>query len=154
MTTFGICLTVLALAIWVGSIVFQSAVVAPSVFTALDSEHAGKFLRGLFPRFFKAGLVCGAVMLLGLALMYFGGAWSEDLTLFAAIVVAMSSLQAAAGAMVPAINAARDAGEAGRKRFGQLHGVNVLLTIAVLLLGIALIVVVATTALNALVSTA
>lgn len=141
----GITVT-LALAIWVGAIVFQSAVVAPSVFTTLGPDDAGVFLRGLFPRFFRTGLFCGLAMLAGTALMYGAGARDGRLIVLGAVTAVMVFLQFAAGRMVPAINAARDEGDAGRKRFGRLHGINVLLTIAVLLLGIGLLVALATAA--------
>ncbi len=139
MLEFGIVLTTLALAVWVGSIVFQTAVVAPSVFTTLDIDDAGRFLRGLFPRFFTAGAVCGVVMLLGLASIYGAGASDTRLLTFGLTTGLMLVLQIAAGRMVPAINAARDQGEAGKRRFGQLHGINVGLTVLVLLLGLFLL---------------
>ena len=34
-----------------GMILFQTAIVAPVVFTTLDAENASKFLRKIFPRF-------------------------------------------------------------------------------------------------------
>ncbi|MEM1440350.1 MAG: DUF4149 domain-containing protein [Pseudomonadota bacterium] len=139
----GITVT-LALAIWVGAIVFQSAVVAPSVFKTLEADSAGRFLRGLFPRFFQAGLFCGFAMLAGAAVLFFAGVRDGRLSTLAIVTAVMVALQFTAGRMVPAINAARDAGEDGRKRFGQLHGINVLLTIAVLLLGIGMLAALAT----------
>lgn len=143
MIDIGVVTVTLALAIWVGAIVFQSAVVAPSVFTTLDADDAGAFLRGLFPRFFRAGLVCGAGMLAGIGLIYGAGARDARVIALAVTTAIMIALQFSAGRMVPAINAARDEGEAGRRRFGRLHGINVLLTIAVLMLGLALLAAIA-----------
>lgn len=143
MIEIGVVTVQLALAVWVGAIVFQSAVVAPSVFTTLDAGDAGTFLRGLFPRFFVAGLVCGAGMLAGTGLIYAAGARDPRLVALAVITGVMIALQFSAGRMVPAINAARDAGEAGRRRFGRLHGINVLLTVAVLVLGVGLLAAIA-----------
>ena len=60
-----------AIAVWIGSIVFQSFVVAPTIFKRLPPESAGVVLRALFPRFFRLGLLCGLVAL-G-ALYVFGG---------------------------------------------------------------------------------
>ena len=40
-----------------GFMVLFLSVIAPSVFTALDEEYAGKLLRKLFPRMFIYGLV-------------------------------------------------------------------------------------------------
>ena len=135
MIDIGVVTMTLALAIWVGAIVFQSAVVASSVFTTLDADDAGAFLRRLFPRFFRAGIVCGAGMLVGIGVIYAAGVRDGRLVALAMTTAVMIALQFSAGRMVPAINAARDAGEAGRRRFGRLHGINVLLTIAALLVG-------------------
>lgn len=143
MIEIGVVIVTLALAVWVGAIVFQSAVVAPSVFSTLAADDAGTLLRGLFPRFFRAGLVCGAGMLLGIGLIFGAGARGGLIVPFAVTTALMIALQFSAGRMVPAINAARDAGEAGRRRFGRLHGINVLLTIAVLVLGIGLLAAIA-----------
>lgn len=122
----------LAAGTWVGAIVFHSAVVAPVTFRSLPADLAGRFLRTLFPKFFVFGLLCGGVML---AAALLGGVGNAVVILTAAMLI----LQAVALAMVPAINRARDAGEAGRAAFGRLHGINVLLTVAVMLLGIATI---------------
>lgn len=39
----------LALGLWLGSILFFSAVTAPTAFAALDRTHAGLFIRSVFP---------------------------------------------------------------------------------------------------------
>ena len=44
--------------------------------------------------------------------------------------------------MVPAINAARDAGEAGKACFDRLHRLSVLFTVVILLLGIGVVALV------------
>lgn len=130
-------LTLAAAGVWTGAILFHSAVVAPSTFRVLDSDTAGLFLRRLFPSFFRFGLVCGALMLAGLvAEAAFAASMRMDAL---AITIAMCVLQAICLAMVPAINAARDEGEAGKRRFGRLHLVNVLLTVSVLVMGLVVI---------------
>jgi hypothetical protein len=55
----------------------------------------------------------------------------------------MIILEAISLAMVPHINAARDAGEAGQATFERLHRTSVLLTVAILLLGISVLAIVA-----------
>lgn len=137
METLGNSLTIVAAGTWVGAILFHSAVVAPSTFKVLDVDNAGVFLRRLFPSFFRFGLACGALMLVGFLLS--AGRDLSLTNLSFALTIAMCVLQAACLAMVPAINAARDLGEAGRRRFGRLHGVNVLLTLAVLVTGVVVI---------------
>lgn len=135
----GTTLLLVAAGTWVGAIVFQSAVVAPTVFVDLDESAARAFLRRLFPRFFKLGLVCGVLMLAGLALVGFD---APNAALIAALTTVMLVLEAISLWMVPAINAARDAGEAGKTRFENLHRLSVLFTVLILLLGIGVIAVV------------
>ena len=48
------------LAVWVGSIVFFSAVVAPTLFRVLEREAAARLQRALFPRYYLLGMVCAA----------------------------------------------------------------------------------------------
>ena len=42
-----------------GMILFQTAIVAPVVFSTLDAENASKFLRKIFPRFFMVIFILG-----------------------------------------------------------------------------------------------
>ena len=130
----GTTLLTVATGIWIGAIVFQSAIVAPTVFVDLDESAARVFLRRLFPRFFKLGLVCGGLMLAGLALVGFD---ARNGLPIAALTVVMLVLEAASLWMVPAINAARDAGAAGKARFDRLHRLSVVFTVLILVLGIA-----------------
>jgi uncharacterized membrane protein len=51
---------VLVLAVWIGSIVFFSFVVAPSVFRTLDAEDAGKLIRKIFSHYYLVGIICAA----------------------------------------------------------------------------------------------
>ena len=64
----------------------------------------------------------------------------------------MLLLQIVSLKMVPLINAARDAGEAGASRFHKLHRLSVGLTVIVLLLGIIALGIVGTSAVTALVA--
>ena len=50
----------------IGSMVFFAAVIAPLVFRVLEPEPAGLFLRQVFPRFYRFGLIV-AVLAAGLA---------------------------------------------------------------------------------------
>ncbi|MEM1174219.1 MAG: DUF4149 domain-containing protein [Pseudomonadota bacterium] len=138
METIAITLFIIACGSWMGAILFHSAVVAPTTFTRLPAEHAGTFLRGLFPRFFVFGLICGGVMLaavVALAALQQGRDWLLTGTLIMVVLEAVSL------AMVPAINRARD--EERKQAFGRLHGINVLLTLAILAIGLTLLWVVA-----------
>ena len=98
------------------------------------------FLRGLFPRFYRLGLVCGGLMLAGLALLsirYGSDGWLSTLV---AVTLVMVLLEAGSLTLVPRINAARDAGAEGARRFDRLHRLSVSLTIVVLILGATLLV--------------
>lgn len=127
---------VLAAGIWIGAIVFQSAVVAPSVFEGLDEDQARRFLRTIFPKFFRLGLGCGVVMATSLAIVSVMSGGSNALTVLAVITAVMLIFQAICLSLVPLINTARDAGPAGEERFRRLHRLSVLLTILVLFLGV------------------
>jgi hypothetical protein len=143
MESFATALVTIAAGTWVGAIVFQSAVVAPAVFVNLDESAARSFLRTLFPRFFRLGLICGALMLAGLLVSGFFAGWSSTLVSLTTVTAVMLILEAISLGMVPYINSARDAGAAGAVNFARLHRASVLMTIVILLLGIAVLAMIA-----------
>ena len=53
----------LAMAAWLGSILFFSFGVAPIVFKALDPPAAARFLRTIFPRYYAWGAYSGMIAL-------------------------------------------------------------------------------------------
>ncbi|MDJ0793512.1 MAG: DUF4149 domain-containing protein [Woeseiaceae bacterium] len=146
MTSFATALLTISAGIWVGAIIFQTAVVAPTVFADLNESAARTFLRTLFPRFFRLGLVCGLVMLAGLIWLGVLAAWPPGVVALAVVTSVMVLFEAVSLRMVPQINAARDAGQAGEALFSRLHRISVLLTVVILLLGIAVLVAVSTLA--------
>ncbi|MEM7503724.1 MAG: DUF4149 domain-containing protein [Pseudomonadota bacterium] len=127
----------------VGAIVFQTAVVAPTVFASLDEAAARLFLRRLFPRFFKLGICCGGLMVVTSLGAGLTASWTGSLSWLAAASTLMLILEAVSLGMVPHINAARDAGDEGRSRFSRLHLISVLLTVSILLLGVGVLAIVA-----------
>lgn len=138
-----LAIAVLALAVWIGAIVYQAFVVAPAVFDCLDAAEARRFLRTIFPRFYVLGLVCGGALLTAVILLgALEGGYSSPpwLAVVAATMVAAAALSLR---LVPRINAARDAGSAGQARFRRLHGASVALTLFVLGLGAVSLVVLA-----------
>ncbi|MCX8072697.1 MAG: DUF4149 domain-containing protein [Candidatus Binatia bacterium] len=54
-------LYLLALAIWVGTLIFHSFVVAPAVFRTLPQATAGEVVSRIFPTYYAIGYVCGAL---------------------------------------------------------------------------------------------
>ncbi len=122
-------LTVIFLAIgtWFGSIVFQSALVAPVVFRVLDADGARRMLRTLFPRFFILGLACGFIALISLV---FPASLDTSRNVLMGIIAVMLAANLLALALVPTINSASDDGDT--TRFRRLHGASVALTLGVL----------------------
>ncbi len=142
MSTLALTAVTLAAALWVGAIVFQSFFVAPVVFRELDEEGARRFLRAVFARFFRLGLACGAVMIAGSATAWATDALPRAAWLLAA-AIGITVADAVCLRLVPAINAARDAGPSAAQRFRRLHGLSVALTLVMLVLGIAMLVMLA-----------
>lgn len=133
----------LALTAWVGSILFFSFSVAPMIFTALGVESGGKFARALFPRYYAWGAICGAIALPAAVAAplcypeYRGPAVGVQTMVILACILVMLY---AGNSLTPAINAARDAGPAGKARFERLHRRSVWLNSLVLIAGIGLLI--------------
>ena len=114
-------LTYLLAGVSLGIIVFQSAVVAPLVFTQLKNGASGAFLRALFPRFFL--ILAGLGLAMGITSQLAGftaGAILGGLALGFALL---------AYALIPPTNRARDEGRTDS--FKRLHLASVLLTLAI-----------------------
>src|SRR5437773_12582167 len=54
----------LALGLWLGSVVFFSLVAAPGLFGALPRDAAGRAVSAIFPRYYAFGAACGVTALL------------------------------------------------------------------------------------------
>ena len=114
-------LTILLAGASLGIIVFQSAVLAPLVFSQLKDGSSGPFLRALFPRFFLILAALGlAVALSG----YFGDFARGAVLGCVALVLALIAY-----ALIPGTNRARDQGR--KKAFKLLHLASVLLTLGI-----------------------
>lgn len=114
-----------------GVILFQSFIVASSIFKVLPEENAGLLLRNLFPKFF---LFLAALALVGLAIGLVNGLKFFPLVFlqllnFIFFVVCYS--------LIPATNRARD--QENKKTFGILHTVSVLLTLLALIINLSLV---------------
>ena len=105
-----------------GTIVFHSAIVAPTVFRTLGQSDASVFLRTIFPKFFLFLTLINLVNFL-LALID-----SQSGVMVMAAISAV--LMGIAYGIIPMTNRSRDEGL--QQRFSQLHRVSVLLTVAVL----------------------
>ena len=114
-----------------GVILFQSFVVASSIFKVLPEDNAGILLRNLFPKFFLF-LAALALAALAIGLVYrleFFPLVFMQLVNFIFFVICYS--------LIPATNKARD--EDNKKTFGLLHTVSVLLTLLALIINLSLV---------------
>ena len=112
-----------------GMILFQTSVIAPSVFKTLSEEGASPFLRSIFPKLFLIILVLGAFQSVISVIQA-----SITLTIIGFITFVSMLI---AYLIVPATNKARD--ENDEKSFKRLHLTSVILTVIVLLANIAVI---------------
>jgi|TARA_B110000093_G_scaffold141788_1_gene152687 hypothetical protein len=124
-------LIVVLVSIWVGSIIFFSAIIAPTVFKVLDEKSAGLFLRAFFPKYYIFGLIIGGLSLVLIFLLSI-----PVNTVLLALLIVMIALTVTSKLMIPVINAARDMGEAGVSRFKKLHTMSVMLNVLTLVVGL------------------
>jgi len=128
MSMYGI--TVL-ISIWIGVIVFFSAIIAPTVFKTLDEKSAGVFLRAFFPKYYLFAIVIG---LAALALIMIFDIKISNILYIA--IVSMTILSIISRFMIPMINNARDLGEKGKQKFNRLHALSVSLNVITLVIGL------------------
>lgn len=135
-----------AIACWLGGIVFFSFFTAPVIFTQLPIADAGRVVHTIFPRYYALGYIAGTIAL-ALAI-YFTAVRDSRLwwgVSVAALVLALG-LTLYAGAVVrPRVDAIRGVSEehnpdpARKAEFDHLHHLSVYLNGAVLLLNLAAI---------------
>ena len=114
-----------------GVILFQSFVVASSIFKVLPEDNAGILLRNLFPKFFQF-LAALALAALTIGLVY-------GLEFFPLVFIQLANFIffVICYSLIPATNRARD--ENNKKKFGILHTVSVLLTLLALIINLSLV---------------
>jgi hypothetical protein len=119
------------ISIWIGVIVFFSAIIAPTVFKTLDEKSAGVFLRAFFPKYYLFAIVIGLAALA--SIMIFNIEMSNILYI---AIVSMTILSIISRFMIPIINNARDMGEKGKQKFNRLHALSVSLNVITLVIGL------------------
>tara|TARA_B100000902_G_C27063709_1_gene790412 strand:+ start:473 stop:871 length:399 start_codon:yes stop_codon:yes gene_type:complete len=119
------------ISIWIGVIVFFSAIIAPTVFKTLDEKSAGVFLRAFFPKYYLFAIVIG---LAALALIMIFNIEMSNILYIA--IVSMTILSIISRFMIPMINNARDLGEKGKQKFNRLHALSVSLNVITLVIGL------------------
>ena len=152
MTQMTKWLYLLTLAVWIGSIVFFSFVVAPTVFKVLKPEDAAKLQRAVFPKYYLVGMICAAlgIMCVGLlladnafgkwpgvlSLLLLAGVGATDLWLRQTVVPHMNNLRERRAAIV---ESGKQPEPALEDEWKSLHRLSVQLNLAVLLCGFALL---------------
>ncbi|SNC59779.1 protein of unknown function [Marinobacter sp. es.048] len=103
-----------------GGMVLYSAGFAGFLFTVLPPDTAGASIRRAFPVFY--------LLVMGISLLAAIFVWRSDLcSAIWLAIIALSTLPTRQ-ILMPAINRANDTGN--KKRFGVLHGLSVLVTLA------------------------
>ena len=110
MTQWVRWLYVLTLAVWIGSIVFFSFAVAPTVFKTLKPEDAAALIRRIFSKYYLIGIVCSGVGIVCVGLLLADrsfGKWPAILTLLLLAGMGGTDLWLRQGVM-PHMNHLRD----------------------------------------------
>jgi hypothetical protein len=126
----------LAIAIWLGSVVCVSFVVTPVAHGTLPAAEARRFLRPLFPRYYRLGAVCGFIAL-GVVLLGRAGLSQEELArLTVPVAIAMITSLIGGEWILPRMREL----DGDDERFARLHQVSAMLnttTLAALVLAVA-----------------
>ena len=118
---------IIIISIWSGTIIFFSAVVAPTVFKSLDEREAGVFLRAFFPKYYIFGIVLGVISIIYLL---FSPVHSHLLY----SIIAMTVLTILGRMSIPIINKARDTNN--EQAFKRYHLISVMMNVLTLVIGI------------------
>ena len=110
----------------VGVILFQTAVIAPTVFRSLGPDQAGPFLRKVFPKFFVVLVVMGTAGAIS--------ALASDASYQLWICLVTLTLGLLAYLLIPMTNKSRD--EGNEKLFKKLHNASVLMTFLILVVNL------------------
>lgn len=121
-------MSIVLVSVWIGSIIFFSSIIAPTVFKSLDEKSAGLFLRAFFPKYYVFGIIIGV-----LAIMI--DIKSHDNLAFL-LIGSMIVLSFISRGLIPMINNARDMGDTGKDKFKKLHTFSVVLNVVTLLIGL------------------
>ena len=109
-----------------GGMIFFAAVMAPLVFTKLPPEHAGRFIRHVFPVYYLFVAIASALAAASLAL-----GRTTDAAIMAASALLTVWLRQG---LMPMINRRSDAVQAGdrsaKKGFDAMHRLSVALNVA------------------------
>ncbi len=126
-----------ALALWAGALVFYSLVVLPALFSEMPSARAGEVAALVFPRYYRGGLLLGALMLASSAYLATGPAKAWRWALLATAVMVSAQALAAFGLEPRMVELRGD--ETLRGEFMRLHGLAMALNALVMAVGLGLL---------------
>jgi hypothetical protein len=109
-----------------GVILFQTAIIAPTVMRDLVADHAGPFLRKVFPKFF--------VMLAIIGIINTSVAATSGLSDYIWVGLSTFVLASLSYLLIPMTNRHRD--EGNESSFKRLHRASVLMTVAMLIINL------------------
>jgi len=114
-----------------GIILFQTSVIAPSVFKYLDQNQIRDLLRAIFPKFFSYILLLAS---LSLVVGILNNVKFDIQTVIASLTVVLSIL---CYIIIPGTNEAKD--KNNQKRFKFLHNLSVISTVIIFLTNLSLV---------------
>jgi len=138
----------ISLAMWVGSLMFFSFVIAPTVFKVLKPEDAAKLQRAIFPKYYLVGIICACVGIVCVGLLLWErafGKWPGVLSLLLIAGMGMTDFWLRQS-VVPHMAEIREQRAAAKEpdpaiedEWKSLHRLSVQLNVAVLLCGFVLV---------------
>ena len=111
----------------VGIIIFQTSIIAPTVFKTINPKETSSFLRIIFPKFFILILALGLMSLIA-ELFYEKNISTISISALTVLMALLCYL------IIPSTNSATDEGD--KKKFKKLHSLSVITTVGILLLNI------------------
>jgi hypothetical protein len=116
----------LAVATWLGQVVCLSFVVAPAAHRTFDTAEARRFLRPIFPRYYRVGHICGFVALAAVLLGRSGLSQEEFARLTLPVAFAFVAGIVGGEVLLPRLQSGRGADEG----FERLHQASAMLNTA------------------------
>lgn len=133
-------LTIVCVSLWLGSMAFFSGFVAPTAFSVLDRESAGKLVRAVFPGYYLFGIALGTLALVGVV----GRLLSGRESLWGPLVLILLMLGTSAFALfvlIPQLETVRQAMPGQSSAFARIHFFSVALNVVTMLAGLTLVFV-------------
>ena len=113
-----------------GIIIYQSFVVASTVFKSVELKYSSIFLRSIFPKFFTLISILGFICLV-LNIIYSASFYQFVVSGLTVVLATICNV------IIPATNKATD--DKDKNKFRLLHTVSVVLTLIILILHISII---------------